>query len=1435
MCFVVKRIPLFVEILFVFVSTVIISILFVSSAHAHSLEQRDAVLQQEASAHQARIKRQQSVPDQPSPRFNDWAVGPELEARPHYVADENPCFVIRKVHLDGRHADKFATSLADIIDGKDSAYGLESPIGRCLGAQSVQALAVRLQDLFIEQGYVTTRVLVTPQDISSGNLTLTVLPGIVSAIRRSDTSDIRAHFWNAVPITEGAILNLRDLEQGLENLRRLPTAQADSRTHIQAGNALTLGTVTTGYVSDTEFDSRNRDNRSVSTEVGTEINTKGEIALQAKDMTLRNANVQSDKGQVTAVAERNLTIEAGRAEEHSLRDSYYKRRGFWKTVTNTAHVERHDEHTLASEIGGRDVRLQAGNDIRMTASNVVGDQNVHISAGNNLIVAPEITRHSRKEEYTIRKSGVLTGGGFGITFGSQRRSDAYDERHNLQSESRSTIGSLEGDVALTAGKQLAVNGTDLVAAGNMMLSGGKVDIDADTDHRYSKETHRFSQSGVTISVESPVIDAVQAMSQIGKNASQTKSSRMKALAILNDAMAVGDTVSSLQDTAASMQAAAAGEKGGSAGAVLSIMVGGSSSKSERVVEQQTHHGSLLQAGKDIRIQASGADDSDVHIKGSNVSAGGDIHISAERDIVLGSTIDTESIRGRNQSSSGAVGVAIGYENGSAAFGIRLSGSIGRGKENGDAQIHNNTRLNAQRKITLESGKNTTLQGATVTAPHIRANVGGNLVMESPQDTETYKSDQKSAGGSVTIGYGASGSAQVGMQKIKSDFASVGEQTGLIAGDQGFDIAVGGHTALTGAVISSTENAVKAGVNRFSTGSLSVQDVNNHAEYSATSIGVGGGYSPGASSPFSGGAGIGNKSGSASSVSRAGISGIAGHTDIRTGDKQSGLQKIFDADDVQKEVAAQVAITKEFGARASKAIGDYADSRLMQAAALQRQALKTTDPVQRDRLLAQAASITDTWGEGGTGRVLAHGIVGGLTGNVAGAAGAVASQLSAPAIHKALSRADIPQDLREALVAVGSNVVGAAAGGAAGQGGVAAGVATAHNATLNNYLKHDEVKRFARQLKECSGNAQCQQQVLAEAAAVSAINDGALRDCKSSGSCEQLIAEYRKGEAAFVEQINTATADSALLEKLMLNQPLASAIIRGKLYDKVDTSPEGLARAQRLEGYAKAVAGMTAAGAAVESVQGVVQVVDALERGQLDQLAAQYLRGLKDLPQAVKAKLGSGDAAQIAEGVATALKTVHPKNLISGLKSVTREPHALKKIEKLSEDLKTTSTAGAFINTSKVTKYSLLDGKLNAAERNWARQIANGFDKKGELSEKLVNSVARRQGYKLLDGKYGGNKGFDHVLVGKDGVVIIVETKQFSSKGAIQLGRSGAGKKVVQLENDWVNNVLQNLPQESPARIAVERANLSGKLKRVIAGFNRETGNLHFIPVKPNTK
>jgi dienelactone hydrolase len=107
------------------------------------------------------------------------------------------------------------------------AYGDDTPIGRCLGAQGINALLKRAQDALITKGLITTRVLAEPQDLKSGVLTLTVVPGRVNAIRFAPDSSSRARAWTAVPMKPGDILNLRDIEQGLENLMRLPTAAAD--------------------------------------------------------------------------------------------------------------------------------------------------------------------------------------------------------------------------------------------------------------------------------------------------------------------------------------------------------------------------------------------------------------------------------------------------------------------------------------------------------------------------------------------------------------------------------------------------------------------------------------------------------------------------------------------------------------------------------------------------------------------------------------------------------------------------------------------------------------------------------------------------------------------------------------------------------------------------------------------------------------------------------------------------------------------------------------------------------------------------------------------------------------------------------------------------------------------------------------------------------
>lgn len=86
---------------------------------------------------------------------------------------------------------------------------------------------VRVQNAIIAKGYVTTRVLAAPQDLKSGLLKLTIIPGRISAIRFTPDSSRYTSVWNSFPINADDILNLRDIEQALENLKRVPTADAN--------------------------------------------------------------------------------------------------------------------------------------------------------------------------------------------------------------------------------------------------------------------------------------------------------------------------------------------------------------------------------------------------------------------------------------------------------------------------------------------------------------------------------------------------------------------------------------------------------------------------------------------------------------------------------------------------------------------------------------------------------------------------------------------------------------------------------------------------------------------------------------------------------------------------------------------------------------------------------------------------------------------------------------------------------------------------------------------------------------------------------------------------------------------------------------------------------------------------------------------------------
>jgi hemolysin activation/secretion protein len=147
----------------------------------------------------------------------------------HLPLDEKPCFVIHRIQIIGDTAENFPWLL-------DAANQLDDRAeGRCLGSQGVNLVMRRMQNELIARGFITTRILAAPQDMSHGVLQLTLMPGRIHEVRFTADSSPRATLWNALPAKPGDILNLRDIEQALENFKRIPTVEADIQISPSTG------------------------------------------------------------------------------------------------------------------------------------------------------------------------------------------------------------------------------------------------------------------------------------------------------------------------------------------------------------------------------------------------------------------------------------------------------------------------------------------------------------------------------------------------------------------------------------------------------------------------------------------------------------------------------------------------------------------------------------------------------------------------------------------------------------------------------------------------------------------------------------------------------------------------------------------------------------------------------------------------------------------------------------------------------------------------------------------------------------------------------------------------------------------------------------------------------------------------------------------------
>ncbi|HBE4103620.1 TPA: hemagglutinin repeat-containing protein, partial [Escherichia coli] len=264
------------------------------------------------------------------------------------------------------------------------------------------------------------------------------------------------------------------------------------------------------------------------------------------------------------------------------------------------------------------------------------------------------------------------------------------------------------------------------------------------------------------------------------------------------------------------------------------------SKSQQHSESDTVSGSTLNAGNNLSVVATGKNRGDnrgdIVIAGSQLKAGGNTSLDAANDILLSGAANTQKTTGRNSSSGGGVGVSIGAGKG-AGISAFASVNAAKGREKGNGTEWTETTTDSGKTVTINSGRDTVLNGAQVNGNRIIADVGHDLLISSQQDTSKYDSKQTSvaAGGSFTFGsMTGSGYIAASRDKMKSRFDSVAEQTGMFSGDGGFDITVGNHTQLDGAVIASTATADK---NSLDTGTLGFSDIHNEADYKVSHSGI----------------------------------------------------------------------------------------------------------------------------------------------------------------------------------------------------------------------------------------------------------------------------------------------------------------------------------------------------------------------------------------------------------------------------------------------------------------------------------------------------------------------------------------------------------------------------------------------------------------------
>ena len=576
-------------------------------------------------------------------------------------------------------------------------------------------------------------------------------------------------------------------------------------------------------------------------EVGSVIEGKDGVRLIGQEeTTLRQAEVTSANGKVMVASKGGVRIEEGRDIEHLDTRNKQKSKGAFTSITEEYKHKHNYDLSKGSEIDGKSVVIysQDGN-VTVQGSDIVGDDSLTVKA-KNIDIREAENRVYSDDYYSKKKSGML-GGGIGVTFGSQKQTLENDQTRLYASGSQ--VGSLNNNTTMVA-ESAYTQTASIVSAikGDVNILAKKADIKAADDKYETNNKQTFQQKGLTIAITSPIISAIQAVQgaiESTKQVGDSKHDRVNTMAAANAGFEAYRAYQSGKKAVTDVKDFMNGE--GNVDSLIGVQItyGQQKSESHTHTEGKTAAKSQVNSGGKVNIVATGAGkDSNINIEGSDISGKQGTTLMADNQVNIKATEQNHQERSTNKSSGFNAGVAIKVSNGAVA-GATLGGNYGKGYGNGDETTYVASHVgDSQSKTVVKAGGDVTLAGSQVKGKGVELDAE-NLKIESLQDKSSYRGKQMNVSASVTVGYGFAAGGSFNKSKVNTDYASVNEQAGIFAGNNGYDINVKNKvSSVGGAIISSAEKEK----NQMTAEDFEYSNIENYSNAKSSAMGLMGGFS-----------------------------------------------------------------------------------------------------------------------------------------------------------------------------------------------------------------------------------------------------------------------------------------------------------------------------------------------------------------------------------------------------------------------------------------------------------------------------------------------------------------------------------------------------------------------------------------------------------------